>query len=159
MPSESFLKKIMGRDLQIMENDADMGPEYGDHADEPEIIADFTEYSPFHIGHRHCMMEAKRRVPEGIFVAVIPGPLERNGRGLPYIMTREARAAIAIRAGADIAVEGPPMGVMVQVSITVPCGCSGPDADGYPELPAYPGFERSEEVNWAQVVPSPKSWT
>ena len=160
MPSESFLKKIMGRDLQIMENDADMGPEYGDHAAEPEIIADFTEYSPFHIGHRHCMMEAKRRVPEGLFVAVIPGPLERNGRGLPYMMTREARAAIAIRAGADIAVEGPPMGVMGsgQYSLCLAAMFRALDADWIPRgYRPIPGFEEVlRRINLGhRVVPRP----
>lgn len=43
---------------------------------------------------------------------MIPGPTERSGRGLPYIMSRYARARAAIAVGADIAVEGPPMGVM-----------------------------------------------
>lgn len=76
------------------------------------VIVDFTEYSPLHNGHLHCMLESKRLVGDGIFVAVVPGPFERSGRGLPYVMTREARAEIAVEVGADIVVEGPPMGVM-----------------------------------------------
>ncbi|WP_370004516.1 nucleotidyltransferase family protein [Methanothermobacter sp. KEPCO 2] len=112
MPSEEFLRSIIEGDLELIRADAIDKPEYGDHASEPGIMADFTEYSPFHRGHRHCMMEAKRLRPGALFVAIIPGPLERSGRGVPYIMTRQARAEIAIRAGADIVVEGPPMGVM-----------------------------------------------
>lgn len=80
--------------------------------DKRPIIADFTEYSPLHNGHLHCMTVAKSKVPNGIFVAVVPGPFERSGRGLPYIMTRQSRAEIAISLGADIVVEGPPMGIM-----------------------------------------------
>jgi predicted nucleotidyltransferase len=76
------------------------------------MIADFTEYSPLHNGHLYCMTESKRMHPEALFVAVIPGLFNRNGRGLPYIMTRQKRAELAISLGADIAVEGPPMGIM-----------------------------------------------
>ena len=76
------------------------------------VIADFTEYSPLHNGHLFCMNEAKRLHPEALFVAIIPGLFERNGRGLPYILTRQKRAQLAISLGADIAIEGPPMGIM-----------------------------------------------
>ena len=37
---------------------------------------------------------------------------ERSGRVIPYILPREVRAEIAISVGADIVVEGPPMGIM-----------------------------------------------
>jgi predicted nucleotidyltransferase len=77
-----------------------------------KLIADFTEYSPLHNGHFHCMNQAKLKVPKGIFVAIVPGLFERSGRGLPYILPREIRAEIAISLGADIVVEGPPMGIM-----------------------------------------------
>ena len=76
------------------------------------MIVDFTEYSPLHKGHLFCMQEAKRLHPEALFVALIPGLFERNGRGLPYILDRYSRADLAINLGADIVVEGPPMGVM-----------------------------------------------
>ena len=55
---------------------------------------------------------AKEKHPEALFVAIIPGLFERNGRGLPYILDRYNRANLAISLGADIAIEGPPMGVM-----------------------------------------------
>ena len=76
------------------------------------LIADFTEYSPLHNGHFHCMKTAKSKVPDGLFVAVVPGLFERSGRGLPYILHREVMSEIAIAVGADIVVEGPPMGIM-----------------------------------------------
>ena len=37
---------------------------------------------------------------------------ERSGRGLPYILHRRSRAEMAVNVGADIVVEGPPMGIM-----------------------------------------------
>jgi len=76
------------------------------------LIADFTEYNPFHKGHYHCMKVAKEKVPNSLFVSVVPGLFERSGRGIPFIMTREARAETAIASGADIVVEGPPMGIL-----------------------------------------------
>ena len=42
------------------------------------LIADFTEYSPLHNGHFHCMKTAKSEIPEGLFVAVVPGLFERD---------------------------------------------------------------------------------
>lgn len=76
------------------------------------LIVDFTEYSPLHNGHFHCMKTAKDKIHNGLFVAIVPGLFERSGRGLPYIMHRKIRAEIAIAVGADIVVEGPPMGIM-----------------------------------------------
>ncbi|WP_461460866.1 nucleotidyltransferase family protein [Methanobrevibacter sp.] len=76
------------------------------------LIADFTEYNPLHNGHFHCMKVAKDKVPNGLFVAIVPGLFERSGRGLPYILHRRSRAEIAVNVGADIVIEGPPMGIM-----------------------------------------------
>jgi len=113
MPSkERFVKSILERDRNLLMEDMNKNPVYGKSEGKIEIIADFTEYSPLHIGHRHCLRVAKEKVPDGIFVAVVPGPFERSGRGLPYIMTRQARADTAVAVGADIVVEGPPMGIM-----------------------------------------------
>ena len=112
MDASTLIKKILNRDRKLLMRDFRTEPVYGSFEDETKIIADFTEYSPLHIGHKHCMDQAKNQVPEGIFVAVVPGPLERSGRGIPYIMTREARAETAVAAGADIVIEGPPMGIM-----------------------------------------------
>jgi predicted nucleotidyltransferase len=112
---ETLVKEIIARDRKQFLEDVRLRPPYKESESDPsdtKILADFTEYNPLHKGHLHCLLEAQKKVPEGIFVAVVPGLFERSGRGLPYIMTRQARAEAAIAVGADIVVEGPPMGVM-----------------------------------------------
>jgi len=109
---EEFVRNYISRDRKILLEDFKKEPRYGEIEDKFQIIADFTEYSPLHAGHMHCMGWAKKQVPGGLFVAVVPGPFERSGRGLPYIMTRKARADSAVAVGADIVIEGPPMGIM-----------------------------------------------
>ncbi|MCQ6254419.1 nucleotidyltransferase family protein [Methanocaldococcus sp.] len=74
-----------------------------------KIVCDFTEYNPLHRGHKYALDVGKKY---GIFISVLPGPLERSGRGVPYLLNRYIRAEMAIKAGADIVVEGPPMGIM-----------------------------------------------
>ena len=113
MHMDTFVESIIQRDKQQFQEDNELsGLKVLGNANITPVIADFTEYSPLHNGHLFCMQEAKRMHPEALFVAVIPGLFERNGRGLPYIMTRHKRAELAIKLGADIAVEGPPMGIM-----------------------------------------------
>ncbi len=73
------------------------------------IVADFTEYNPLHKGHKYCLDKGKEK---GIFISVLPGPLERSGRGVPYFIDRYVRAELAIKAGADLVVEGPAMGIL-----------------------------------------------
>ncbi|AEH07349.1 nucleotidyltransferase family protein [Methanothermococcus okinawensis] len=73
------------------------------------IVADFTEYNPLHNGHKYCLNEGKKY---GIFISILPAPLERSGRGIPYLVDRYIRSEMAIKAGADVVVEGPPMGIM-----------------------------------------------
>ena len=90
------------------------------------------------------MQQAKKMVPDGIFVAVVPGLFERNGRGNPYIMTREARSEVAIEVGADIVVEGPPMGIMGsgQYSMCLAATFKALDADYIPRgYRPFNGFE------------------
>ncbi len=156
----SFIEKIIREDSQLIVDDAKRTPLYGTPSSDKPIIADFTEYSPLHKGHRHCMFEAKKRVPDGLFVAVIPGPLERSGRGLPYIMTRRARAKAAIMVGADVAVEGPPMGVMGsgQYSLCLARMFKALDADYIPR--GYKPMEGFREIldrinKGHRVVPRP----
>ena len=140
--------------------DADKDPVYEKSEGKRKIIADFTEYSPLHIGHRHCLREAKKEVPDGIFVAVVPGPFERSGRGLPYIMTRQARADAAVAVGADIVVEGPPMGIMGsgQYSLCLAKIFKALDADYIPR--GYKPLEGFNEIlrrisNGKGVAPKP----
>jgi len=123
---EKFVKKMIKRDRKIFFNDykdsikssnPNDKPDYNDNinisdSSKIQLIADFTEYNPLHNGHYHCMKVAKEKIPNGLFVAVVPGLFERSGRGVPFIMTRQARAKTAISVGADIVVEGPPMGIM-----------------------------------------------
>ena len=123
MPSIDFIKDIQKKDRKTFFKDFENSKKYNDKNSNEEfsskssngsrpLIADFTEYSPLHNGHFHCMKTAKAEVPDGLFVAVVPGLFERSGRGLPYILHRKTRSEIAIAVGADIVVEGPPMGIM-----------------------------------------------
>ena len=124
MPSVDFIRNILNEDRKTFFKDLEYSKKLNDEDAESELssfsqvsdlrplIADFTEYSPLHNGHFHCMKTAKSKVPDGIFVAVVPGLFERSGRGLPYILPRDVRAEIAVAVGADIVVEGPPMGIM-----------------------------------------------
>lgn len=122
MPSIDFIKEIQENDRKTFFKDFENSKKYSQLASDEEfskkssnsrpLIADFTEYSPLHNGHFHCMKTAKEKIPDGLFVAVVPGLFERSGRGLPYILHRKTRAEIAIAVGADIVVEGPPMGIM-----------------------------------------------
>ena len=114
MSLKDFIKSINLRDTELFWKDYKARDENNYKKSEGDInlIADFTEYSPLHNGHFHCMKTAVSKVPNSIFVAIVPGLFERSGRGLPYILPRDVRAEIAISVGADIVVEGPPMGIM-----------------------------------------------
>jgi len=156
----NLIKKIFKRDRNIFQNDLRMEPTYKSVESDVKIIADFTEYSPMHIGHKYCMDQAKKMVPNGIFVAVVPGLFERNGRGNPYIMTREARAEVAVAVGADIVVEGPPMGIMGsgQYSMCLAAIFKALDADYIPRgYRPFKGFNTILETisNGGGVAPKP----
>lgn len=114
MSLKDFIKSINLRDTELFWKDYEARNENNYKKSEGDInlIADFTEYSPLHNGHFHCMKTAVSKVPNSIFVAIVPGLFERSGRGLPYILPRDVRAEIAVSVGADIVVEGPPMGIM-----------------------------------------------
>ncbi len=108
----SQVSKILMRDWQLFFQDLEEEKKISHANSDTILIADFTEYNPLHNGHFHCMKTAKHMFPESLFVAVVPGLFERSGRGIPYILPRQLRAEIAISVGADIVVEGPPMGIM-----------------------------------------------
>ncbi|MCE5213646.1 MAG: nucleotidyltransferase family protein [Methanobacterium sp.] len=155
-----FVKNFLKKDRQLILEDSQISPGYGEAKTDIDIIADFTEYNPLHIGHLHCMLEAKKKVENGIFTAIVPGPLERSGRGLPYIMTRYARAQAAVAVGADVVVEGPPMGIMGsgQYSICLAKIFQALDADYIPR--GYKPFDGFEEIlkrinKGSAVVPRP----
>ena len=108
----SQISDILKRDMELFYNDFNSEREVSQKSFDTILVADFTEYNPLHNGHFHCMKTAKGMFPESLFVAIVPGLFERSGRGIPYILPREVRAEIAISVGADIVVEGPPMGIM-----------------------------------------------
>ncbi|MBE6500700.1 MAG: hypothetical protein E7Z80_09215 [Methanobrevibacter thaueri] len=103
---------ILGRDMDLFYDDFECEYNISDTTSDVTLVADFTEYNPLHNGHFHCMKTAKDMFPESLFVAIVPGLFERSGRGIPYILPRQSRAEIAISVGADIVIEGPPMGIM-----------------------------------------------
>jgi predicted nucleotidyltransferase len=106
------VSKILKRDMDLFYDDLDSESEISDATSDTLLVSDFTEYNPLHNGHFHCMKTAKDMFPDSLFVAIVPGLFERSGRGIPYILPRQVRAEIAISVGADIVVEGPPMGIM-----------------------------------------------
>ena len=106
------ISDILKRDMELFYGDLNSECELSSNSSENILVSDFTEYNPLHNGHFHCMKTAKSMFPDSLFVAVVPGLFERSGRGIPYILPREVRAEIAISVGADIVVEGPPMGIM-----------------------------------------------
>ncbi|WP_296857914.1 nucleotidyltransferase family protein [uncultured Methanobrevibacter sp.] len=108
----SLVSNILKRDMKLFLNDLNMDSKISDNTSDCILISDFTEYNPLHNGHFHCMKTAKDMFNESLFVAILPGLFERSGRGIPYILPREVRAEIAVSIGADIVVEGPPMGIM-----------------------------------------------
>ena len=108
----SKVSDILKRDMKLFYEDYDTEPNLSDTTSDTVLVSDFTEYNPLHNGHYHCMKTARDMFPDSLFVAIMPGLFERSGRGIPYILPREIRAEIAVDVGADIVVEGPPMGIM-----------------------------------------------
>ena len=108
----SLLSEILERDMNLFYEYLETDIQRNNPSSDIKLVADFTEYNPLHNGHYHCMKVAKSEVPDSLFVAVVPGLFERSGRGIPYILPREKRAEIAVSLGADVVVEGPPMGLM-----------------------------------------------
>ena len=108
----SKVSDILKRDMELFRSDLECERDISHTSSDTVLVSDFTEYNPLHNGHFHCMKTAKDMFPDSLFVAVVPGLFERSGRGIPYILPREVRAEIAVSVGADIVVEGPPMGIM-----------------------------------------------
>lgn len=107
-----LVSEILKRDMDLFYEDLNCSVQEKSSTSDVNLVADFTEYNPLHNGHFHCMKVAKSKVPDSLFVAIVPGMFERSGRGIPYILPRELRAEIAVSLGADVVVEGPPMGIM-----------------------------------------------
>ena len=156
----SLTKDILGRDEELFFNDLNITSKSLDNNSETKLIADFTEYNPLHNGHFHCIKVAKSQVPDALFVAIVPGLFERSGRGIPYILPREIRAKLAISVGADVVVEGPPMGIMGsgQYSLSLAKMFKALNTDyiprGYKEVPNFDLImDRISEGHW--IAPKP----
>ncbi len=63
------------------------------------------EYNPFHMGHRYHLEETRRICGADYVIAVMSGNFVQ--RGEPAIMSKWARAEMALRCGADLVVELP----------------------------------------------------
>lgn len=142
----SQVSNILSRDMDLFYNDLNESQVISPSSSQVNLVADFTEYNPLHNGHFHCMKTAKHMFPESLFVAVVPGLFERSGRGIPYILPRQLRAEIAISVGADIVVEGPPMGIMGSGQYSL-CLCKMFKALGTDHIPrGYKPVEAMDEI-------------
>ena len=106
---EEIIKDAERKDEKSFKDFKKIVEEIKERENKNKIVCDFTEYNPLHKGHKYALERGKEH---GIFISVLPGALERSGRGIPYFLNRYIRAEMAIKAGADIVVEGPPMGIM-----------------------------------------------
>ena len=71
-----------------------------------QITGIVCEYNPFHLGHSRQLEAARRAVNEDCaVVCVMSGNFVQ--RGEPAILSKAARAEMAVRCGADLAVELP----------------------------------------------------
>jgi len=92
------------------------------------------------------MKVAKSLFPDALFVAIVPGLFERSSRGIPYILPRQKRAEIAVSLGADVVVEGPPMGLMGSGQYSL-CLCKMFDALNTDHIPrGYNPHEGFDEI-------------
>ena len=67
-----------------------------------------AEYNPFHTGHRHHLLEARRLSGADVIVVALSGSFVQ--RGEPAIFDKFFRAKQALRNGADIVIEMPTLG-------------------------------------------------
>lgn len=64
-----------------------------------------VEYNPFHNGHLHHIKEARRKTNADVIIAVMSGNFLQ--RGEPAIVSKWARAQMALEAGVDLVIELP----------------------------------------------------
>lgn len=142
----NLLSEISARDMELFYEYLDCEETKSDPNSDVKLISDFTEYNPLHNGHYHCMKVAKSQFPDALFVAVVPGLFERSGRGIPYILPRQKRAEIAVSLGANVVVEGPPMGLMGSGQYSL-CLCKMFDALNTDHIPrGYNPHEGFDEI-------------
>ena len=64
-----------------------------------------VEYNPFHNGHRLHIQESKRKTGADVVIAVMSGPFLQ--RGEPALVSKWARADMALQGGIDLVIELP----------------------------------------------------
>ena len=74
LEGRTLVKEILDRDRKLLMKDFNSEPVYGPVEGDTKIIADFTEYSPLHMGHRHCMREANIWFPKVYLLQLYPDP-------------------------------------------------------------------------------------
>ncbi|NLV85941.1 MAG: nucleotidyltransferase family protein, partial [Clostridiales bacterium] len=70
-----------------------------------KITGIVAEYNPFHKGHRLHIEETRKKIPDTAIVCVMSGDFVQRGEAA--IFSKHARAAAAVRAGADLILELP----------------------------------------------------
>lgn len=73
--------------------------------EERTCIGIIAEFDPFHLGHAHLMAQAKAALPGAPVVCAMSGPFTQRGEAA--IVSKYARAEMALRCGADLVVELP----------------------------------------------------
>ena len=72
---------------------------------ERNCIGIIAEFDPFHRGHAHLIAQAKAALPGAPVVCAMSGPFTQRGEAA--IVSKYARAEMALRCGADLVVELP----------------------------------------------------
>jgi predicted nucleotidyltransferase len=70
-----------------------------------KITGIVAEYNPFHNGHRLHIEETRKKIPDTAIVCVMSGDFVQRGEAA--VFSKHARAAAAVRAGADLILELP----------------------------------------------------
>lgn len=70
-----------------------------------QAIALIVEYNPFHNGHLHHLVEAKKLYPEATIICILNGNFLQ--RGEPAILNKYIRTTWALKSGADVVLELP----------------------------------------------------
>jgi predicted nucleotidyltransferase len=70
-----------------------------------KVVGLITEYNPFHNGHEHHLLEAKRITGADYVVVVMSGDFTQ--RGAPALIDKYSRTQMALKCGADLVFELP----------------------------------------------------
>lgn len=86
------------------------------------VVGVIAEYNPFHTGHAHHIMEAKRLCNASRCIVVMSGDFVQ--RGAPAIYDKYVRARMALLHGADLVLELPPCFALSSAEDFAACGVS-----------------------------------